>query len=61
MKTRRPPILALLAVTACVALASTGCGRKPEGHAKFTPGQSVAYNVDNNGHARKGTLAVPPP
>jgi hypothetical protein len=54
-------ILALGALAACAMVAAIGCGRKPEGHAKYTPGQSVAYNVDNNGHARKGTLAVPPP
>lgn len=61
MKARRPMILALGALAACAMVAAIGCGRKPEGHAKYTPGQSVAFNVDNNGHARKGTLAVPPP
>jgi hypothetical protein len=61
MKARRPAILALLTLTAIAAIAAAGCGKKAEGHAKYTPGQSVAFNVDNNGRARKGTLAVPPP
>jgi len=62
MKLRRTwllPMCGFIALAGGAAL--TGCKKKTEGHARFSPGRTVAYNNMPAGHSRKGSLAIPPP
>lgn len=53
------PLCGLLVLTGVLGL--NGCKKASEGHARFSPGRTVAYNNMPGGHSRKSALPIPPP